>query len=130
MDTRSPTILRPGLIVRKTTNGREAGKSDSSDPLTRGGVTARDQKFAAWAEGEARPLLRYVEADLERHGRLWIGITREVKPEDVKPLARSLLLGARKEFPGGELVATVFDPEGERIGRARLERDGEVQWEK
>ena len=48
---------------------------------------------------------------------------------DVKPLTRSLLEGARKEFPGRDLVATVFDPEGERIGRARLGRDGEVHWE-
>ena len=102
----------------------------NNDPLARGGVTERDQKFAAWAEGHGRPMLRYVEADLEKHGRLWFGITREVKPADVKPLAQSLLEGARKEFPKGELVATVFDPDGERIGRARLERDGEVHWEK
>ena len=67
-------------------------------------------------------MLRYVEADLERHGRLWFGITREVKPADVRPLTQSLLEGARKEFPSGDLVATVFDPDGERIGRAHLGR--------
>ncbi len=100
-----------------------------NDPLTRGGVTERDQKFAVWAEEHGRPLLRYVEADLERHGRLWFGITRDVKPADVKPLAQSLLEGARKEFPRGDLVATVFDPEGERIGRAHLGSGGGVQWE-
>ena len=101
-----------------------------NDPLSRGGVTERDQKFAAWAEEHGRPMLRYVEADLERHGRLWFGITREVKPADVKPLAQSLLEGAHKEFPRGELVATVFDPDGERIGRAHLgSSGGDVRWE-
>ena len=32
----------------------------------------------------ARPsYLRYVEADLERNGRLWFGVTPDVKPADV-----------------------------------------------
>lgn len=102
----------------------------AGDPIARGGVTERDQKFANWAEEHGRPMLRYVEADLERHGRLWFGITQAVKPGDVKPLAQSLLEGARKEFPRGELVATVFDPDGGRIGRAHFGGDGEVHWEK
>jgi hypothetical protein len=100
------------------------------DAIARGGVTERDQAFAAWAESHGKSMLRYVEADLERHGRLWFGVTRDVKPEDVRPLTKSLLEGARKEFPNRELVATVFDPDGERIGRARLDRDGNVHWEK
>jgi hypothetical protein len=110
-------------------NGTSAPKATDNDPLKRGGVTERDQAFAAWAEEHGKTLLRYVEADLERHGRLWFGVTRDVKPADVRPLTKSLLEGARKEFPKGELVATVFDPEGERIGKAHLERDGEVRWE-
>ena len=100
-----------------------------ADAIARGGVTARDQAFAKWAEEHSRSTLRYVEADLERHGRLWFGVTREVAPTDVKPLTKSLLEGAHKEFPGREPVATVFDPEGERIGRARLSGDGTVHWE-
>ncbi|GAC1447586.1 MAG: hypothetical protein NVSMB9_29930 [Isosphaeraceae bacterium] len=100
------------------------------DLLTRGGVTERDRKFALWAEEHGKDLLRYVEADLERHGRLWFGVTHKVKPAEVKPLAQSLLQGARKEFPRGELVATVFDPDGQRIGRAHFDREGAVHWEK
>lgn len=106
-----------------------APKPSDSDPLKRGGVTKRDQAFAAWAEEHGKSMIRYVEADLERHGRLWFGVTSDVKPEDVKPLTKSLLEGARKEFSKGELMATVFDPEGERIGKARVERNGEVRWE-
>jgi len=93
-------------------------------------VTEEDRKFALWAEEHGNSYLRYVEADLEKHGRLWFGVTREVKPADVPELTRSLLEGARKEFPRGDLVATVFDPEGERIGRAQLAADGKVRWEK
>ena len=45
-------------------------------------------------------------------------------------LTRALLQGASKEFPRRTLVATAFDPYGERIGGARLESGGEVRWEK
>lgn len=113
-----------GQTPATTSTSKPAG-----DPLTRGGVTERDQAFAAWAEMHGKSMLRYVEADLERHGRLWFGVTRDVKPEEVRPLTTSLLKGARREFPKEELVATVFDPDGERIGRAHLERDGDVRWE-
>jgi hypothetical protein len=104
--------------------------SGPGDVLARSGVTENDRKFAAWANEHGRAYLRYVEADLERHGRLWFGVTPEVKPADVPDLTKSLLEGAHKEFPGKELVATVFDPEGERIGRAHLGADGRVRWER
>jgi hypothetical protein len=104
--------------------------SPAADALTRGGTTAADRKFAEWAEEHGKAYLRYVQSDLERNGRLWFGVTSETKPADVPELTRSLLEGAMKEFPRRELRATVFDPEGERIGRARLGADGRLSWEK
>lgn len=108
---------------------RTSGSAAPSDPLTRAGRSESDRTFASWAEEHGRPYLRYVQADLERHGRLWFGVTREVRPADVPDLTRSLLEGAHKAFPRKEIVATVFDPEGERIGRAHLGTDGKVRWE-
>jgi hypothetical protein len=106
------------------------GDRDSkNDPLARSGVTEKDRKFAVWAEEHGRDYLRYVQADLERHGRLWFGVTRDVKPADVPELTKSLLEGAMKEFPSRELTATVFDPNGERIGKAHLDSRGRVRWE-
>jgi hypothetical protein len=118
-----------GDLAAAEAPGRSDGSTGAADALARGGVTERDRRFASWAEEHGRAYLRYVQADLERHGRLWFGVTRDVKPEDVKDLTRSLLEGASKEFPGQALTATVFDPEGERIGRARRSRGGEVEWE-
>ena len=94
------------------------------------GPSKRDQQFAEWAMRTGKEYLRYVQADIERHGRLWFGVTSDVKPADVPGLTKSLLEGARSEFPRGELMATVFDPEGEKIGRATLGHDGEVRWER
>lgn len=122
---------KPGEARPEEANAPAPGPAARpGDPLTRSGVTEADRKFAAWAEEHGRSYLRYVEADIEKHGRLWFGVSREVKPADVPELTRSLLDGARKEFPRGELEATVFDPEGERIGRAHLEAGGQVRWEK
>lgn len=100
-----------------------------SEPLTRPGVTESDQDFAAWAEEHGGRYLRYVQADLERNGRLWFGVTREVKPADVPELAKSLLEGASQKFSGKTLTATVFDPDGERIGKAVRDSRGSVHWE-
>jgi len=107
----------------------EPNPGGRTDPLSRSGTTPADRKFASWAEDHGRSYLRYVEADLEGHGRLWFGVTRDVKPKDVPELTRSLLEGAQKEFPRRDLVATVFDPEGERIGKAHLGADGQIRWE-
>lgn len=100
-----------------------------SDPMAPSGSTSSDRRFAEWAEDHGQKYLRYLQADLERHGRLWFGVTREVRPADVPDLTRSLLEGAHRAFPNREIVATAFDPAGERIGRARLASDGQVTWE-
>ena len=100
----------------------------TGQPSTRSGSTPADRKFAEWAEEHGKSYLRYVEADLERHGRLWFGVTRDVQPNDVPNLTKSLLEGAHKEFPNNKLTATVFDPDGEKIGSATLARDGSIDW--
>jgi hypothetical protein len=93
-----------------------------------GGIS--DDEFQRWAMEAGHGFLRYVESDLRRSGRVWFGVTREVAPADVPDLTRSLLEGARTEFPDRELTATVYDPEGERIGRATLGADGRVDWQR
>jgi len=119
-----------GTSPASASETRPSGPEAPADPLARAGRSRADREFAAWAEEHGRPYLRYVQADLERHGRLWFGVTREVKPADVPDLTRSLLEGAHKAFPRQELVATVFDPDGERIGLAHLGTDGKVRWER
>jgi len=116
----------PGRISPPAQPGGEAKTATRSVP--RGGLSDKDRQFADWAMKKGGDYLRYVEADLERKGRLWFGITRAVKPDDVPALTKSLLEGARTEFPRRELTATVFDPDGERIGNATLSRDGDIKW--
>lgn len=139
-DPQGEAILRahfqPGQGVRYEVAKSEPGNNRSSDSeasasgtsTPRGGTTTRDQRFADWAMETAPKYLRYVEADLDKRGRLWFGVTRAVAPGEVRELTNSLLKGARTEFPRRELTATVFDPDGERIGKATLLADGTVRW--
>jgi hypothetical protein len=92
------------------------------------GTTASDRKFAEWAYNKGHKFLRYVQADLNRSGRLWFGVTGNVGPDEVSALTKSILKGARIEFPGRNLTAKVFDPEGEAIGNATLGADGQIHW--
>jgi hypothetical protein len=108
--------------------GADGSASRAAGPIVNRSATDKDGRFADWAMDKGRDFLRYVEADLERHGRIWFGVTREVQPADVPKLTESLLEGARTEFPRRELIATVFDPEGEKIGTATLGADGKVHW--
>jgi hypothetical protein len=114
----------------KATQGERAapGSASAAEDLPSQGTTEKDRRFAGWAMKTAPDYLRYVQADLERRRRLWFGVTRTVQPDDVPKLTKSLLEGARREFPGGELTAAVFDPEGERIGKAMLAADGKIHW--
>lgn len=127
---------RPGQGVRyEVARGEHGGDgAQRPDPATRtapagqAGTTDKDRRFAEWAMGKGGTYLRYVEADLEHRGRLWFGVTGAVEPSDLSALTEALLQGARTEFPRRELTATVFDPEGKRVGPATLSRDGKVQW--
>jgi len=122
-------------VVRGSADGhtektKPTDQVNTAQASAKSGTTEKDRKFAEWAKAKGQPYLRYVQADLERTGRVWFGITKEVQPKDVGDLTKSLLQGAHTEFPRRELTATVFDPEGERIGKATLEKDGKVHWSK
>lgn len=108
----------------------EPDRDEKTSPSAsnRSGTTEKDRRFSEWAMEKAHRYLRYVQADLERRGRVWFGVTRDVEPRDVQDLTRSLLEGAQKEFPGRDLTAAVFDPEGERVGTATLSKNGKLQW--
>ncbi len=92
-------VVHDGGESRPSSGAPVSGVRTPADPLARSGRTEADRRFAEWAEEHGRRYLRYVQADVERHGRLWFGVTRDVKPTDVPELTRSLLEGAHREFP-------------------------------
>lgn len=132
-DPETGVQLRRGTENRQSAEDHTASNAppppapdpNSADPSEK---TGKDREFEKWALGKAHQYLRYVDANLDREGKVWLGVTKETRPGDVKDLTRSLLEGAQQEFPRRELVATVFDPNGDKIGHATLSRDGSVDW--
>jgi len=100
---------------------REATQDPEPAPDQRQQATEKDSKFAAWALKTGHDYLQYVDSNLDRRGLLVFGITEAVQPGEVRDLTRSLLEGARQEFPDRRLTAIVFDPHCERIGQATLD---------
>lgn len=106
----------------------ESAAQPTATPTEDREPTAKDRRFADWAMKTGHDYLRFVESDLDRTGLLVFGIRETVDPKDVRDLTRSLLEGARTEFPRRSLAAIVVDPNGQRIGKATLDADGQVHW--
>jgi len=115
-------VVGAGRATRESDQAPEPAPDQGPQP------TEKDRRFAAWALKTGHDYLQYVDSNLDRRGLLVFGITESVRPEDVRDLTRSLLEGARQEFPRQRLTAIVFDPHGERIGQATLNTDGQVRW--
>ncbi len=62
-------------------------------------------------------------------GKLRVQVDKSVSPDDTLPLTKSILAGARKDFPGRSFVLSVYDPQGEPILRARVDGEGGVRYE-
>jgi hypothetical protein len=125
-------IAHPQPVDRNPDPGADSAPAAirSGARIARSAVTGRDREFADWASEQGRAYLHYLEVDLEHNGRIWFGVGRQVKPADLPGLTRLIMERARDQFPGGDLKASVFDPEGERIGKARVGPTREIHWEK
>lgn len=99
-----------------------------SNPLARSGVTEADTKFASSINLHIEILVQNVQADLDRHGRLWFSMPSGVASERVLPLVRHIVDEAHAQFPGREIKVTVFDSAGERIGEATFDLVDQLHW--
>ena len=72
-------------------------------------------------------MVRQAAVGIEKAGKLRVQLDRSVSPDDTLPLTKSILAGARKDFPGRPFVLSVYDPQGEPVLRARVAGDGEVR---
>ncbi len=72
-------------------------------------------------------MVRKAAVGLEKQGMLNVEISPAVAPDDTLPLTRSLMAGARKDFPDQPITIAVFDPQGEPILKARY-RPGAMGW--
>jgi hypothetical protein len=81
--------------------------------LQRGGNTAAGQDFGKWVVETAKGLIN--DAYVRDNNKLGVVIAPQVKPEDVKPLAKSLLQGFHQNFPNQDLTVLMYAPDKKLI---------------
>lgn len=83
------------------------------------GSTATGQKFGDWVVSTAKGLVQ--DAYVRDNNKLGVVISSQVKSNEVKDLARSLLQGFHKNFPDRDLTVLMYAPDKKLILTARYD---------
>lgn len=96
----------------RTTNQPAIGTSTAYAELERGN-TPTGQTFADWVVQSSKGLIR--DAYVRDNNKLGIVISPQVRPNEVRDLAKSLAQGFRKNFPNQDLTVLIYAPDKQLI---------------
>jgi hypothetical protein len=92
------------------------------------GSTQSGQEFGSWVMQTAKGLVQ--DAYVRDNNKLGVVITPQVKPSDVKTLAKSLAQGFHKSFPSQDLTVLVYAPDKKLILTAKYdEQSKQIQYQ-
>lgn len=92
------------------------------------GSTVAGQKFGDWVVSTAKGLVQ--DAYVRDNNKLGVVVSRQVKPNEVKNLAKSLLQGFHKNFPNQDLTVLMYAPDKKLILTARYdEQSNQIQYQ-
>jgi hypothetical protein len=83
------------------------------------GNTNAGQDFGSWVVSTSRGLVK--DAYVRDNNKLGVVITPQVRPNEVKPLAKSLAQGFHKNFPNQDLSVLMYAPDKKLILTARYD---------
>jgi hypothetical protein len=113
-------------IADRTTNLPVAGRNITYGELERGNTPA-GQTFGNWVVQTSKGLI--TDAYVRENNKLGIVISSQVPPSDVRPLAKSLLEGFRRNFPNEDLKVLVYAPDKKLILTAQYDvQTNQVQY--
>ncbi|MGV2831701.1 hypothetical protein [Myxosarcina sp. GI1(2024)] len=95
------------------------GNGQVYSQLERGNSVA-GQQFGDWVVSKSRGLIQ--DAYVRDDNKLGVVITPQVRPEEVKTLARSLTQGFHKNFPDRNLAVLIYAPDKELILTAQYDQ--------
>jgi hypothetical protein len=101
-----------GNLKERTTTPPAIGRSVTYSELERGN-TQSGQSFGNWVVQTSRGLVQ--DAYVRDNNKLGVVIAPQVRPNEVRPLAKSLLQGFRKNFPNQDLTVLVYGPDKKLI---------------
>lgn len=93
-------------------------RTEAYTQLERGNSLA-GQKFGDWVVNTSQGLI--VDSYVRDNNKLGVVISEEVKPTEVKTLAKALAMGFHKNFPNQDLTILVYAPDKERILTAKYD---------
>lgn len=96
----------------RTTTPPAIGRDIAYSELERGN-TPGGQTFGDWVVQTSKGLIK--DAYVRDNNKLGVVISRDVRPTDVRPLAKSLVQGFHKNFPNQDLTVLVYGPDKKLI---------------
>lgn len=96
-----------------TSSTQAPGLPSSSYSLLERGDTAVGEQYGQWVMRTASGLIN--DAYVRDNGKLGVVISPQVKPQEVRSLARSLMQGFHNSFPNRDLSVLVYAPDKELI---------------
>lgn len=81
------------------------------------GNTVAGQSFGDWVLRTGKGLIK--DAFVRDENKLGVVITPQVRPDDVRSLARSLMQGFERNFPDRDLAVLMYAPDKQLIMTAR-----------
>ncbi len=83
------------------------------------GNTPAGQDFGNWVAKTAKGLIQ--DAYVRDNNKLGVVITPQVRPTEVKPLAKSLAQGFHRNFPNQDLTVLMYAPDKKLIVTAKYD---------
>ncbi|MBW4562207.1 MAG: hypothetical protein KME32_13840 [Mojavia pulchra JT2-VF2] len=106
----------------RTTNPPVVGRDVNYRQLDRQleqGNTAAGQNFGQWVVQTSKGLIK--DAYVRDNNKLGVVISQQVRPNEVRPLAKSLVQGFRKNFPNQDLTVLIYAPDKKLIVTAKYD---------
>jgi hypothetical protein len=101
------------------TNAPTAIGRDGAYAQLERGNTPPGQTFADWVVQTSKGLVQ--DAYVRDNNKLGIVISRQVRPNEVKDLTKSLVQGFRQKFPNQDLTVLVYAPDKKLILTAQYD---------
>jgi ABC-type phosphate transport system substrate-binding protein len=98
--------------VDRTTNPSIVGRDVTYSELERGNSPS-GQSFGNWVVQTSQGLIQ--DAYVRDNNKLGVVISSQVRPNEVKPLAKSLVQGFKKNFPNQDLQVLMYGPDKKLI---------------
>ncbi|HAA32526.1 MAG TPA: hypothetical protein DCE56_38525 [Cyanobacteria bacterium UBA8553] len=114
------TAACSGAVQAKQPTSSVPALSHTGDyALLERGNSPAGQDFGNWVVSTAKGVVQ--DAYVRDNNKLGVVITRQVRPNEVKPLAKSLVQGFHKNFPNQDLKVLVYAPDKKLILTAQYD---------